>query len=141
MGLAIKVQILYNGGKQTKKYMVKTKSTSKLKKRTVLGGKPLPTGQEIYDRLMQKIEPELMLKNLKKLDAPYKKETASARKKRYARYAKAFKTYKAQYKAWVAKLNLAIAAYKRAVVKASERVSKAKEDSALADLEAQMKAA
>ncbi len=121
--------------------MPKKTSTTALKKRAVLGGKSLPSGQEIYDRLMSKIEPELVLSNLKKLDAPYKKETKAARKKRYARYAKAFKEYRSEYKTWLTKLTVAVQAYKRAVVKASERASKEKEVSALSELEAQMKAA
>ncbi len=121
--------------------MPKTKSSKAPRKRVLFQGKALPTGQEIYDRLMSKIEPELVLGNLKKLDAPYKKETAANRKKRYARYGKAFKEYRTQYKVWLARVNTAIAAYKRAVVKASEKVSKKKEDAALADLEKQMKAA
>ncbi len=121
--------------------MPKTKSSKAPRKRVLFQGKALPTGQEIYDRLMSKIEPELVLKNLKKLDAPYKKETKAQRKKRYARYGKAFKEYRTQYKVWLSRVNLAIAAYKRAVVKASEKVSKTKEDAALAELEKQMKAA
>jgi len=121
--------------------MPKAKSSKAPRKRVLFQGKALPTGQEIYDRLMLTIEPELVLGNLKKLDAPYTKETKPQRKKRYARYAKAFKEYRTQYKAWLARVNTAIAAYKRAVVKASEKVSKKKEDAALADLEKQMKAA
>ena len=111
------------------------------KKRLLLAGKALPTGQEIYDRLMKNIEPELVIRNLKELDAPYKKETVARRKARYARYAKAFKEYRKQYKAWIKQLNLKIQNYKRAVIKASEKMSKTSDASALADLEAQMKAA
>jgi hypothetical protein len=117
------------------------KSSQGPKKLRSLGGVALPTGQQIYDRLMSKIEPELVLSNLKKLDAPYKKETKAEHKKRYARYAKAFKTYRTQYKIWLSNVSKAIQIYKRAVVKASEKAVRAKEDAALADLEAQMKSA
>ncbi len=101
----------------------------------------LPTGQEIYDRIMITIEPELVLSNIKKLDAPYSEETPAKRKARYARYTKAFAAYQKQYKAWIKNLNSAVQVYKRAVVKASEKVSQQKDDSVLADLESQMNAA
>ena len=111
------------------------------KKSALFTATPLPTGQEIYDRLMAMIEPELMLGNVKKLDIAYPKETMSQRKKRYARYAKAFREYRTQYKVWLTGLKAAVSAYKRAVVKASERISKTKENSAIAELEALIKAA
>ncbi len=121
--------------------MPKHNLTPAPKKRPMFGGKSLPTGQEIYDLLMVKIEPELVFRNLQKLDAPYTKETPAKRKTRYARYKKALKEYQKQYKAWTLKLNNAIKAYKRAVVQASEKNTKKKEDAALADLEEQMNAA
>ncbi len=118
--------------------MPTTDSVTAMKKRTVRGGIALPTGQEIYDRIMKTIEPELVLSNLKKLDVPYKKETPAKRKARYARYTKAFKEYRIQYKAWITKLNLALQAYKRVVIKSSERKTLTDEQSLLAALESQM---
>ncbi len=104
-------------------------------------GEPLPTGQEIYDKLMLNIEPELVTKNLNVLDAPYKDESPASRTKRYKKYAKAFAEYRKKYKAWIQNLNRAVQTYKRAVKKAIENVSKHEEDQALRSLEAQMSAA
>ncbi len=101
----------------------------------------LPSGREIYDRIMKRIEPELVTANLKKLDTPYRKESKAARRKRYTRYAKAFKAYRTQYKAWILNLRTAVAAYRRAVSKAAQKLNKGKEDAALKALEAKMSAA
>ncbi len=116
--------------------MKKTKTATAQKKRFAF-----PTGREVYDRIIVKIEPELVTANLKKLDAPYKKETKAARKKRYARYAKALKQYRKEYNAWIARLRMAVSAYKKAVTRAVEKMNKTKEDDALKALEAQMFAA
>ena len=98
----------------------------------------IPSGQEIFDGLMRKIEPELVTSNLPKLDAPYAKETPAQHKKRYARYSKAFMQYKKEFKAWSAKLQKAVAAYKKALFKAAEKHALGDEGNVLADLEAKM---
>lgn len=104
-------------------------------------GQPLPSGQEIYDRLMENVEPELVTANLATLDAPYKKESAGARTARYKKYAKAFAEYKKQYKVWLQNVKNAVTAYKKAITRAVEKASKNTEDQALLALEAQMSAA
>lgn len=117
--------------------MKKTKTATVQKKKRF----SFPTGREVYDRIIVKIEPELVTANLKKLDAPYKKETKAARKKRYARYAKALKEYRKEYNAWITRLRTAVSAYKKAVTKTVEKMNKNKEDAALKALEDQMFAA
>ena len=99
------------------------------------------SGTEIYDGIMSRIEPELLSTNLKKLDAPYKKETKDQHAARYKRYGKAFVEYRKRYAAWAKNFKRALKAYKRAVVKAVERLTKGKEDQVLLDLEAQIKTA
>lgn len=106
-----------------------------------IGGVKIPTGQEIYDGLMRKIEPELLTKNLKTLDAPYKKETEAARTARYKRYSKAFTGYKKAFKAWSATFKRAVNAYKRSSVKAAEQAAKSEEETMMSNLESQMLAA
>ncbi|MEQ1849176.1 MAG: hypothetical protein ABL890_01145 [Candidatus Peribacteraceae bacterium] len=100
-----------------------------------------PTGEEIYDGIMSKIEPELLTANLKTLDAPYANETKEAHDARYARYSTAFATYKVEYAKWVSELHQAVAAYKRAVRKASEGVEGEQEAALLKNLEDQFASA
>jgi len=97
-----------------------------------------PTGQEIYDGIMGRIEPELLTANLDRLDDPYKGETPEEHKKRYERYSRAFAQYKVEYGKWVANLNQAVAAYKRAVTQAAEGAEKEQEAELLKHLEDQM---
>lgn len=97
-----------------------------------------PSGEEIYDMIMQKIEPELTHANLPHLDEPYANETEAAHKTRYARYSKAFAAYKVEYKKWVARLHEAVAAYQRAVTRAAEGADKDQEEMILKNLEDQI---
>lgn len=97
-----------------------------------------PTGEEVYDKIMGSIEPELVRKNLKTLDAPYKDETEEEKKKRYARYSKAFAKYKVAYKEWITKLQTAVKVYKKTMMKVAEKQAKNEEDAMLSDLESQI---
>jgi hypothetical protein len=101
-------------------------------------GIKVPTGQQVYDALMRKIEPELITANLKKLDAPYKNESEADRKARYKRYSKAFQEYKKQFKDWSDNLRNAVKNFRRAVIKAAEKKNRTEEETAMQALEAQM---
>ncbi len=92
----------------------------------------------MYDAIMSRVEPELVTKNLKKLDAPFTKETPDERKARYQRYSKAFVTYKKIFKQWATKLKGAVSAYKRARTRAAESIVKKEEANIISSLEAQM---
>jgi len=100
-----------------------------------------PTGEEIYDSIMQKIEPELVNANLKALDAPYQGESEAEHKTRYERYSRAFAAYKVEYQKWVTNLRQAVGAYKKAVMKASEGAEKEEEAMLLKNLEDQFETA
>ncbi len=97
-----------------------------------------PSGEEVYDKIMGSIEPELVTKNLKTLDAPYANETEDEKKKRYARYTKAFAKYKVQYKEWMTKLKNAVKVYKKAMIKVAEEQAQHEEDAMLSNLESQI---
>lgn len=58
---------------------------------------PIPSGEEVYDTLMSKIEPELTTAQLPFLKDKYKDETPEAAKIRAERYQKAFAEYDKQY--------------------------------------------
>lgn len=101
----------------------------------------LPSGQEIYDRIMGSIEPELVTDNLQTLDAAYPNEDPSDRKARYERYGKAFAEYKTTYDAWLKNLKDAMKAYKKAVAEAVQQTNQVKENAVMQSLESQMLAA
>lgn len=101
----------------------------------------LPTGEHVYDTIMRRIEPELVLSNLDSLDTPYAGETDTDRSRRYKRYAKAFAQYREQYGVWVQSLKNAAQVYKKAVLRATEKVNGVREDSELESLTHQMLAA
>lgn len=111
------------------------------RKPTRAQGFAVPSGTEIYDAIMRKIEPELIRVNLDKLDAPYKNETEAEHRARYRRYSKAFAAYKKAFSAWSLNLKKAVQSYKRAVLKATEKVAKKDEETAMQSLEEQIKAA
>ncbi len=104
-------------------------------------GMKVPTGQEVYDGIMKRIEPELVTANLKKLDAPYKKEKPAARAARYKGYAKSFKVYKKAYKTWASNLKKAAQNYKKVLLKTTEVINRKGDDAALKSLESQMQSA
>ena len=112
-----------------------------LKIPTVLRGVKIPTGDEVYDSIMRKIEPELLTKNLKKLDTPYREETAPERTKRYQRYSMAFVEYKKIYQAWAERLGEAMKSYKRALHRTAETLSGTGEQNILESLVEQIQAA
>lgn len=97
-----------------------------------------PTGEEVYDGIMSKIEPELVNANLPHLDEPYKGETPDEHTSRYARYSKAFAQYKVEYQKWVTNLRQAVAVYKRSVMKAAEGAEGEQEAALLKNLEDEM---
>lgn len=105
---------------------------------TQLLGFPIPTGTEIYDEIMRRLEPELRSSNLDHLDDVYAAETADERTNRYQRYSRAFKDYQKVYAVWSRNFRSAVKDFKRAVVKTAEGLSKEDEGAALTLLEEQM---
>ena len=96
---------------------------------------PVLTGDEIYDSLMQTIEPELLIAVMPTLEEKYKHETPEQAKERAARYEKAFKEYDrkfGEYKEnWIGQWNL----YRHHVLHGAEKKSRTKESGGLRALE------
>ena len=118
--------------------MAQPTSAPGTRRSTPTQGFAVPSGAEIYDAIMRKIEPELIRANLGKLDTPYKNETEAKHSARYRRYSKAFAAYKKAFSVWSLNLKKAVQAYKRAVFKASEKISKREEEAKMQALEEQM---
>lgn len=101
----------------------------------------VPSGPEIYDRIMGQIEPELLSRNLPLLKEKYKGETPEQKAEREQRYAAAYAAFDAAFSKWVIDVNAAVAAYRRSVLRDAEEKSQSKEVNELSQLESSIKAA
>ncbi len=94
------------------------------------------SGQEVFDLLMQGIEPELTSEGKKNLAQKYAGETSAQKAERKARYQKAFEGYDKAYENYMQKQRDAASQYRRTSFAAIEQDSKTKEDATLVTLSA-----
>lgn len=80
----------------------------------------LPTGTQIYDGIMAKIEPELMTTEVQTLSEKYRDESPEDHKIRMARYDVAFAEYDKQYGSFLMKLKVRADACRKSARKNSE---------------------
>ena len=100
---------------------------------------PLPKilpGKEVYNSIMQQIEPELLSGLLSSLKTKYKSETAEAKEKRRKRYNAAVKKYHGLYTAYISDLDARIHRYQKEAMRSIEDRSHAQEEKQLENLEA-----
>jgi hypothetical protein len=71
------------------------------------------TGEEVYNMIMGKIEPELVLDQIPLLDEKYKNETEPEKKTRLTRYQKAYAEYEKQYEAYKAEEEVKLHAFSK----------------------------
>lgn len=95
----------------------------------------IPTGEEIYDMIMSKIEVELTTSQLPLLKEKYKDETPEQAAARAARYQKAFEEYDRQYAEYVRTEEEALAAFHRSVTGTLQAVTQQEDAQALTQLE------
>ena len=79
-----------------------------------------PTGAQIYDGIMGKIEPELTTAMLETLEEKYRDESTEEHQVRMARYDVAFAEYDKQYGAFLMKLKVRADACRKSARKNSE---------------------
>ncbi len=96
----------------------------------------VPSGDEIYDALMSKIEMELITVNLPMLDEQYADETPDERKARYERYQRAYEQYDLAFAEWIKTFHLAVEACRREVMKMAEEKDRVADAVAMNALEA-----
>lgn len=96
------------------------------------------SGEEIYDMLMEKIEPELMSKQKDLLAERYKNETPEENTLRGKRYAAALAEYDRQYAEYCAKMEHDVSVFKRTVTSGTETRVTSREKDNLSSLESQM---
>ncbi len=118
-----------------------TQTSSQTSASSLLDEIKIPSGDEIYDALMSKIEPELMRDNLLHLDELYAGESEEDRAVRYQRYADAFVAYKEALREWMTRLQQAMHDYRQALVLAAEDVDQQEKGYALQGLESKISAA
>jgi len=94
-----------------------------------------PSGEEIYNAFMSKIEPDLLTQNVDGLAEKYKGETDEQREARKLRYQKAYALYEAKLAEWFSGLTTEVKNLRRAVLRASEEKEVGKKEGILATLE------
>lgn len=97
----------------------------------------IPSGSEVYDAIMGKIEPELVSGNLPLLAEKYRDEPEKERLARMQRYKAAFTKYDEVYDRWLSKMRTAVKAKRLDAFKKAEVKVKQQDETALQDLEAQ----
>lgn len=105
---------------------------------TSTSGVRIPSGTEIYDALMGKIEPDLLTASIPLLEKKYSEESTEARAERYKRYEDAYKAYDKAFADWNKKLHELLHTYRRSALASAEAEVKVKEDSTLSNLESQI---
>jgi hypothetical protein len=100
-----------------------------------------PSGQEIYDSIMQKIEPELVSASLPILNEKYKDESPKDKEARKKRYNLAFLKYNKEFKAYMVKLQVQANQYYKDVRLSLEEKSREKETKDLSSIESQIQSA
>ena len=97
--------------------------------------KLIPSGQQVYDAIMGRIEPELQSTNLPYLAERHQGETPLQKKSRMKRYTKAFKDYDKQYKAWITEVRKKVEVRREQAFKTAEQRQRTSDDTAMTTLE------
>ncbi len=98
-------------------------------------GFDIPSGKEMYDLLMARIEPELLSENIPLLAQRYAKETPQQHEERMARYSQAYAKYDAAYAQWLTLLNAAVYECKHEAFSVAERKNRVVEEKEVSRLE------
>jgi len=88
----------------------------------------IPSTIELYDLLMQEIEPELVSMSVPLLPAKYRGETKEDADIRAARYAKAFQEYDRRLEQYIGELNASIRKLGRDTAAAMEALERSMSD-------------
>lgn len=90
---------------------------------------------DLYDLLMVQIEPDLVIANVKKLDAKYKKESENERVLRMKRYQSALEKYKIEKQLYLERSQKEVQVYIKDRRNQAENESQKDEEEILANLE------
>lgn len=95
----------------------------------------LPSGDEVYDGIMSRIEPELISSSLQMLKEKYRNETPEQSKSRWVRYTAAFAEYDKRYAAYAAELERNVHLYQQYALKTTEKASRDEDAQNLSNIE------
>ncbi len=95
----------------------------------------IPSGEELYNKLMAGIEPELLTQNLPTLEEKYKNESPEDAKARAAKYDKAFAEYEKQLAAYMSGMQRQVTTYKRTALQSAEAEDRTRDRATLQSLE------
>lgn len=98
-------------------------------------GLTIPTGDQLYNTLMARIEPDLTTDQLPLLDEKYKNETPEQAQARASRYEKAFAEYDRQLREYLTELEAKVRQYQASARKSLEHEDRQKEEQDLSGLE------
>jgi hypothetical protein len=98
----------------------------------------IPSGDDLYNTLMGRIEPDLTTDQLPLLDQKYKGESAEEAKVRAERYEKAFAEYDKQLAEYLAELQGKVREYQLSACRSVEHDDREKEERQLSALESTM---
>ncbi|MSR87463.1 hypothetical protein EXS70_04845 [Candidatus Peribacteria bacterium] len=94
----------------------------------------IPTGKELYDALMEHIEPELTSEGSKLIEEKYKGETPENKAARMQRYDLAFERYEQAYHDYMDTLDTQVVRYRREAFSRSELEDRKQEEGLLDQL-------
>ncbi len=95
----------------------------------------IPTGQELFDSIMEHIEPELTSQGVKKLAETYKNETPADQATRKQRYELAFERYEQAYQGYLDTLQAQVERYRHESFRQVELEDQNKEQSVMQRLQ------
>ncbi|OGJ56027.1 hypothetical protein A2635_04955 [Candidatus Peribacteria bacterium RIFCSPHIGHO2_01_FULL_51_9] len=101
----------------------------------------IPSGEEVYNAIMGRIDPDLLTGTIPTLETKYKGESEMQRAARLERYKKAYKEYDRQYAAWTQEVQVLVARARREALQSAEKKERVKEEQILQSLDSQMTAA
>ena len=104
----------------------------------VLSAPVIPDPSDLYDQIMQPIEPELTRAGLQTLSIKYKGEKPQEAAARADRYNKAFAEYDKRFAAYMTELNGKVVSYQHAARTSTETKDRADEEQELSTLQTQM---
>lgn len=96
---------------------------------------PVQKGDEVYDRIMGEIEPELISTSLPTLDQKYKNETPAEGAARQEKYKKAFEEYDKRYQEFCQTRDTNLHSYQRKAMASLEKDAQTEENNKLDDIE------
>jgi len=105
---------------------------------STIGLPTVPSGVDIYDALMGKIDSELLSVNLPHLDEKYENETPDQRAIRYKRYEQAYAKYDKAYAQWLADFGVLVSSLKRTALRSAEAEDRKAEEAQLKNMESKM---